>query len=580
VGSEMCIRDSPKTARFVQHRRMVSIGDLRAMGYDVDDDMPDGMDADPMYSEQYQARMSEEERSSGYEQGNDATARMVLFKETFWQIDADGDGMPELRKLCTVGREILADEETEEVPFAAWTPYPQPFKFYGRCPADETLEIQLVKSTILRETMNNLYTINNNRTYANDDVNLDDLVDNQIAGVVRVKGSGNVSHSVAAAEITPIGPVTMPMIEYWDSAKENRTGFTRYNQGTDSDSLNKTATGIRIIAENANLRVEIISRSFANGMADLMRGIHGLCRRHATKAETMRLRGKWVNIDPRGWKKRQDMTISVGLGSSDQQMKMQGIQLLMQEQKAMAQGGVGIVQPQNFYNAAAKLAEVVGFKNADQFFSQPQQQQGLPPELQQQMQQMQQAMQELQQENQALKSGVEVKKIEVESRERIEGAKMQNALSIEAMRDDQKRDSDEMKAWLELVLQRIQPGIDLNAEVASDIAADDAKAVDDKPDPMMLLAQALQGMSAPKKKRLSIMAPSGQMYQGAIEDQDDGPSAAQQEGEPLDAAALLSDAIAGINKPRRKVMSIEAPSGQVYQGEIADDAGEEPGAVQ
>jgi hypothetical protein len=97
---------------------------------------------------------------------------------------------------------------------------------------------------------------------------------------------------------------------------------------------------------------------------------------------------------------------------------------------------------------------------------------------------------------------------------------------------------------------------------------------------MMLLAQALQGMSAPKKKRLSIMAPSGQMYQGAIEDQDDGPSAAQQEGEPLDAAALLSDAIAGINKPRRKLMSIEAPSGQVYQGEIADDAGEEPGAVQ
>ena len=516
----------PKTARFVQHRRMVSIGDLRAMGYDVDDDIPDGMDADPMYSEQYQARMSEEERSNGYEQGNDKTARVVLFKETFWQIDADGDGLPELRKLCTVGREILADDETEEVPFAAWTPYPQPFKFYGRCPADETLEIQLVKSTILRETMNNLYTINNNRTYANADVNLDDLVDNQIAGVVRVKGSGNVSHSVAAAEITPIGPVTMPMIEYWDSAKENRTGFTRYNQGTDANSLNKTATGIRIIAENANLRVEIISRSFANGMADLMRGIHGLCRRHATKAETIRLRGKWVNIDPRAWKKRIDMTISVGLGTADQQMKMQGIQLLMQEQKAMAQGGVGIVQPQNFYNAAAKLAEVVGFKNADQFFSQPQQQQGLPPEVQQQMQQMQQAMQELQQENQALKSGVEVKRIEVESRERIEGAKQQNALSIEAMRDDQKRDSDEMKAWLALTVKRMEEAqaaiaaMQSTAEMATAPENEPEAKEIGSPDMAVVLAEALSRISAPRKRKVTIQAPSGQVYQGGIEDDD------------------------------------------------------------
>jgi predicted nuclease with TOPRIM domain len=210
---------------------------------------------------------------------------------------------------------------------------------------------------------------------------------------------------------------------------------------------------------------------------------------------------------------------------------MQGIQLLMQEQKAMAQGGVGIVQPQNFYNAAAKLAEVVGFKSADQFFSQPQQQQGLPPEVQQQMQQMQQAMQELQQENQALKSGVEVKRIEVESRERIEGAKQQNALSIEAMRDDQKRDSDEMKAWLALTVKRMEEAqaaiaaMQSTAEMATapENKPEAAEPAQGGPDMAVVLAEALSRISAPRKRKVTIQAPSGQVYQGGIEDDDGEP---------------------------------------------------------
>ena len=512
-----CQGPNPKLSRFVQHRRMATIGELRAMGYDVDDDMDDGFDSGPQYSQQYLARRSQEEQHQSDDEGSDKTLRQVLFKETYWQIDQDGDGTPELRKLCTVGKQILADDETEEIPFAAWTPYPQPFKFYGRCPADETLEIQLIKSTILRETMNNIYTINNNRTYANESVVLDDLIDNQIAGVVRVKGQGNVAHSVAAAEVTPIGNVTMPMIEYWDSAKENRTGFTRYNQGTDANSLNKTATGIRIIAENANLRVEIISRAFANAMADLMRGMHGLCRRHATKEETIRLRGKWVQVDPRAWKKRQDLSISVGLGNADQQMKLQGIQMLMNEQKALAQGGVGIVQPQNFYAAAAKLAEVVGFKNAEEFFSQPQQQ-GLPPEVQQAMQQAQQQMQEMQQELQSLKSGIAVKQIEVESRERIEQARMQNALQLAERNNDARHDIAELTGAVQLMAKQVGVPIPLAKEVEEDLGEEPEE---EKPDPMLMLAQAIAGMNAPKRKRMSITAPSGQVYQGEIAD--DGP---------------------------------------------------------
>lgn len=481
---------NPKNSTFVQHRRMVTLGALRDMGYDVADDIEDGTTNDPMMSEQYIARREDEEQNTGLEHGADKSAREVLFKETFWCIDADGDGKPELRKLCCVGRTILADEETEEVPFVSWTPYPQPFKFYGRCPADETIEIQKVKSTLWREHLNNIYTINNNRTYANESVTLDDLIDNQIGGVVRVKGNGNVAQAVAAAEITPIGGVIQPMIEYLDSAKENRTGFTRYNQGADSNSLNKTATGIRLITESANLRVEIVARSFANGLAELMRGIHGLCRRHATKAETIRLRGKWVQIDPRGWKKRADMSISVGLGSSDQQMRLQGIQMLLNEQKQLIQLTQGaVVKPQNLYASAAKLAEIIGFKDAQQFFASPEEQQQaqMPPEVQQVLQQAQQEIQQLQQALQEAQSGIAAKQIDAQSRTQIEALKQETARYIaelkeqsaadrEALKADAAYDREELKGLMQAVIARLPPPPALAEEVASDMEQDDGQA--------------------------------------------------------------------------------------------------------
>ena len=227
--------------------------------------------------------------------------------------------------------------------------------------------------------MDNIYGINNNRVYIGAGVNVDDLIDNEIGGFIRF--DGNVNEQVREAAITPINEVTMPMVEYFDSAKENRTGFTRYNQGTDSNSLNKTATGIRIIAEAGNERVGLTSRSFAElGLKPLMLGIHGLCRRHSTKSEVVKLRGKWVTVNPRDWKTRYDMTVSVGLGTSDKTMQMQGAQLLLDKQVELKQLGSTIVTDKNLYASSAKLAQAVGEKNPDKFFTAPPDEPQPPPD--------------------------------------------------------------------------------------------------------------------------------------------------------------------------------------------------------
>jgi hypothetical protein len=413
-------------ARFVLHVRKVTLSELREMGYAVEDDIDDGASDDPTMSSQYLARRGSDESERDNE-GEDRSLREVIFKEAYVVIDRDGDGIAELRKVCRVGKMILADEETEEIPFVAWTPYQQPFKFYGRSPADETCEIQLIKSTVLRQTMDNLYTINNNRNFVSEKVNLDDLLDNQIAGIVRVQGDGPVGNHVVPAPITPIGNITLPIVEYFDSAKENRTGFTRYNQGTDSNSLNKTATGVRLITEAGNQRVEIIARSFAETfLKQLMLGIHGLCRRHADKSEMVRLRGKWVQIDPRDWKTRYDMTVSVGLGSADKQMQMQGAQLLIQQQKELLPAG--LVTPQNLLHGLGKLVEAIGYKNPEAWFSTPQPQEQPDPKQDPHF-----ILEATKVQHDEARIKVEAKKVEIMDRDsRVNAAKVEAETALKA----------------------------------------------------------------------------------------------------------------------------------------------------
>lgn len=370
---------NPQNSSFVQHVQRKTISDLREMGYDVEDNINDGGDGDVSMEIQAAARNRNNQFDiQGASDGDgDPSMREVWYRETICRVDYDEDGVAELRKVCLVGSTILYNEEVEEINFAAWTPYQQLFQFDGRCPADEAVEVQEVKTTLMREMLNNVYTINNNRVYAGNKVNLDDLIDNQIGGIVRVD-SDTVGNQVMPAPVTPIGQIIQPAIEYMDSVKENRTGFTRYNQGSSDLNNQKTLGEVRIVSQMGSARLRLIQRSLAEqGMKPLMLGLHGLLRRHATKAETIRLRGKWVTIDPRKWPRRMDMTISVGLGTNDKAMELQGQSTLI----AMQKDGfaAGVVSPENVYNAMSKYAELTGEKNPDKYFTHPEKMQKPPP---------------------------------------------------------------------------------------------------------------------------------------------------------------------------------------------------------
>lgn len=364
---------NPQKASFVQHVTRKTISELREMGYDVADDLADTNQGDPTMGAQFTARnqQGQTEQFDNSDGNGNLAMRELWFRETYCYVDYDDDGIAELRKVCMVGSTQLANEETDEIPFAAWTPCLQPFQFDGRCPADEAIEFQDVGSTLWRQALDNIYSVNNNRVAVNEKVNLDDVLDNQIAGVVRIKGQAPVGGDIMAMPVQPLGQIIVPMIELVDAKKENRTGFSRYNQGSSDLGNQKTLGEVQIVSGASNMRAQLEIHALAEqGMKPLMVGMHRLLREHATKADTVRLRGKWVTLDPRTWVQREDMTVTgVGLGTLDKQSEL-GVQSeIMKMQAGLA--STGIVTPENQYNAASKFVELSGEKNVDKYFTSP-----------------------------------------------------------------------------------------------------------------------------------------------------------------------------------------------------------------
>jgi len=177
----------------------------------------------------------------------------------------------------------------------------------------------------------------------------------------------------------PFPQSSFAMVEYMDQMKEKRTGVTAYNQGLDADSLNKTASGISQIMSAAQQRIELVARTFAEtGVKSLFMLVHRLIRQNVTKPDIVRMRNEWVNVDPREWKNRKDMTISVGLGSGNKDQQLIHLNTILQMQKEALQAG--LTSPEKIYNALAKLTQNAAFKDPDEFWNNPT---TMPPQPQQ-----------------------------------------------------------------------------------------------------------------------------------------------------------------------------------------------------
>ena len=373
---------SIEDASFVCHRVKKTVSDLILEGYDpaVVEDLPTYTANNAEYDEERVARFSFDDDSVPADEG-EGPSRKVWLEECYIHLDYDGDGIAELRKITKGGNIILDNEEIDSVPFSTICPLPIPHKFHGMSIADTVQDIQLIKSTIMRNLLDNMYLTNNAR-YAvlAGQVELDDLLSSKPGGIVRMRAPG----AVTALPTPQIQPYAFQMVQYLDGIREERSGVSKMSQGLNPDVLTShvTSGAISAATESAMQRVELIARIFAEtGIKDLFRNIYSLIQRYENRQKMAYLNGKFVPIDVSKWKEKLNCTVNVGVGSGNQNSKMQTMSGIMTILQTVVQnGGMGsLVTPQNLYNAISEFIAQSGYKNSDMFISNPQMMPPQPP---------------------------------------------------------------------------------------------------------------------------------------------------------------------------------------------------------
>jgi hypothetical protein len=412
--SARSIEDSP----FVAHRKLMTRSELIAMGFDKD--VVDGLPSydDLQYTTERVARFSQGEQPDE-NISLDPAMQVVEVYEVYIYIDANGDGIAELRKYIYSGNEILDDEECDLIPFHSLCPIPIPHKFFGQSLADRTMDIQLIKSTVTRQMLDNLYLTNNARIGVVDgQVNLDDVLNATPGGVVRMKSAG----AIAPIEVPAVTAQAFPMLEYMDGVQAKRTGVSDQQQGLDPDVLNNvSATAIAAMMKSNSGKLELIARIFAEtGVKSLFKGILHLLGRYQDQAKIIRMRGKFVTFDPRTWTNEYDVAINVGLGSGDREQKLAMLQMILAKQEQiLTQFGPSnpLVSVAQYRDTLARLIESAGFKDANAFLNE------IPPELNAQLSQPQPPSPDQQAE--ATKIFAEVEREKTQAKAEIEAAKLQ-----------------------------------------------------------------------------------------------------------------------------------------------------------
>lgn len=359
-------------AAIIAHRQMLTVADLIAMGYD-EDEVRDNLTSNDLDSnEEFLARQPLNNITGNNNTTNPMMQR-VLYVEAYSRVDYDGDGIPELRKICCMGSgyNIVRNLPASYIPFVDFPCDPEPHTspLESMSIFDITHDLQEIKSEILRNTLDSLaQSIHPRTAIVEGQVNIDDVLNNETGAVIRMRAPGMVQPFN-----TPfVGQAAFPMLDYVDQIKEDRTGMSKAAMGLNADALqSSTKAAVAATISASQGRIELTSRILAEGMKKLFKGILFLITTHQDKPRMVRLRNEWVQIDPRAWDNSMDVSINIGLGQGDVNERLQGLMMILQKQEqALSTMGADnpFVTMTQFSRTLRKIVELSGFKDASQYF--------------------------------------------------------------------------------------------------------------------------------------------------------------------------------------------------------------------
>ena len=370
------------------HSTEMRVGDLIEMGFNVDD-------LAGLNSTEYSVTDDEaefERRGYAVDQGEDentsAASKKITVTNAYMELDIEGTGVPRLYQFICAGAtyKILNFYEADYVPYAIFECDPEPHAFFGTSLVDLVMDDQDAATAMLRGVLDNVALTNNPALQIVDgQANIDDLLNNEIGRIVRVKQPG----AVMEMAVPFTAGQTLPALQYFDQAVDNKTGVSKMAQGLDPDVLkSSTATAIAASQEGQTGQAEVIARNFAEGgMRQMFRIMLDLMVKHADNEEIMRLNGSFVPVDPRAWDTDMDLMVNVGIGTGRENERAAALQQALQMQQQIFQGygpQNGVVSLTNIRNTLADLLAIGGLRNAERYFM------PMTPEIEQQMMMAQQ----------------------------------------------------------------------------------------------------------------------------------------------------------------------------------------------
>ena len=360
-------------AGIIAHRQMATVSDLIGMGYDQEEIEENISSTDLDSNDEYLARQPLS-TTMGAGDSLNPMQRRVLYIEAYMRVDFDGDGIPELRKICCMGSgyTMVRNLPASYIPFVDFPCDPEPHTspLEAMSIFDITHDIQEIKSEIMRNTLDSLaQSIHPRTAVVEGQVNIDDVLNNETGAIIRMRAPGMVQPFS-----TPfVGQAAFPMLDYMDQMREDRTGMSKAAMGLDPDALQSTTkAAVSATVSASQSRLELQARILAEGMKKLFKGILYLMTTHQDKPRMVRLRNEWVQIDPRVWDAGMDVNVNIGLGNGDTNEKLAALNIIMQKQEQiMAQFGPmnQIASLPMYIRTLQKAIELSGYKDASSYFN-------------------------------------------------------------------------------------------------------------------------------------------------------------------------------------------------------------------
>lgn len=451
---------SLESALFCAHRVRKTKSDLIKEGYDpnIVDKLP--IDEDRVYMQEENARFSEMDISSTFSREEyQAQVQKVTVYECYVELDIEGTGKTRLYKIVTAGKYVLDKEEVERRPFLAYVPLPIPHSFYGSNFASKVIPIQNARTVLMRGILDHTVITNNPRYQVVKGalVNPRELLDNRIGGVVNVTRPDGIMPLQQAS----LNPFVFQTIQLLDEDKEDTTGISRLSQGLNKDAI--SSQNSQGLVENlvtlSQQRQKIVARNFAqNFLIPLYLEVYRLVIENEDRQKIVELAGNWVEVTPKQWKERRDISVALKLGYGEQEKeaaKYLAIHQMLTADPAMQP----LYSIKNRYNNVRAFLEHSGIKAINDMLTPPEQVPPPQPDPQQVMQmQMAQKQMELQERQVAVAEGKA--KVDAElTHMKMEMQRMQAMIDLMVKQRDMERkefDSKERAKIAEAELQMMK----------------------------------------------------------------------------------------------------------------------------